>query len=73
MANKGGVYFQLKINNERFGFINCHLCSGTSKQNFERRRVSLLQFEKFLKEKKLDGFFIFGDMNFRNKCKIEQA
>ena len=28
MANKGGIYVELKINGEEIGLINCHLEAG---------------------------------------------
>lgn len=30
MANKGGIYIELKINGEEIALINCHLEAGNS-------------------------------------------
>lgn len=30
MANKGGIYIELKINGEEIGLVNCHLEAGNA-------------------------------------------
>ena len=67
-ANKGGIYFEINVNSDRIGFLNCHLESGEKKGNFVKRIEQIKKFEEYVKNrKKLNLVFIFGDMNFRNK------
>lgn len=67
MANKGGVYIELKINGEELGFINCHLEAGNKQEKNKKRFKALKEFYDLIKKKThLTGAFIFGDMNFRN-------
>ena len=67
MANKGGVYVELKINGEEIGLINCHLEAGNSLEKNKKRIKGLNEFYEMIKKKyHLTGAFIFGDMNFRN-------
>ena len=67
MANKGGIYVELKINGEEIGLINCHLEAGNKQEKNKKRFKALVEFYNMLKKKdNLTGAFIFGDMNFKN-------
>lgn len=74
LANKGGVFINLKINYERFGFFNCHLAAGTKPKNYIKRQKNLNELvEYFDKTENLSVAFIIGDMNFRTKIEYEDA
>ena len=48
MANKGGIYIELKINGEEIGFINCHLAAGNSQESNKKRFKALVEFYNLL-------------------------
>ena len=74
LANKGGVFINLKINYERFGFFNCHLAAGTKQKNFIKRQQNLNELvEYFDKTENLSVAFIIGDMNFRTKIDYQDC
>ncbi len=49
LANKGGIYLGIQIESTRVGIFNCHLASGTSIKDFQKRQEHLKKLKDYLK------------------------
>lgn len=66
LANKGAIFFNIRVNWDKIGIINCHLASGTSKKDYLKRLENLKELKDFLAEQDSDLKIIMGDFNWRN-------
>lgn len=66
-ANKGCLYFKLRIQEQRFGFLNCHLTSGIYEKHFLKRNQCLQMIFEMLESRIADTevMFFSGDFNYR--------
>lgn len=51
LANKGAIYMNFKINWEQIEIVNCHLASGTTKKDYQKRIENLKEIEDILDQK----------------------
>ncbi|NWI06178.1 SHP2A phosphatase, partial [Tichodroma muraria] len=74
LGNKGAVGVSFLFNGTSFGFINCHLASGSEKTHRRNQNYSDILHSLALGDKRLGGFdltlrfthlFWFGDLNYR--------
>ncbi|NXS25591.1 SHIP2 phosphatase, partial [Mystacornis crossleyi] len=74
LGNKGAVGVSFLFNGTSFGFVNCHLASGSEKTNRRNQNYSDILHSLALGDKRLGGFdltlrfthlFWFGDLNYR--------
>ncbi|NWS47461.1 SHP2A phosphatase, partial [Probosciger aterrimus] len=74
LGNKGAVGVSFLFNGTSFGFVNCHLASGSEKTHRRNQNYSDILHSLVLGDKKLGGFdltlrfthlFWFGDLNYR--------
>ncbi|XP_010015680.1 PREDICTED: phosphatidylinositol 3,4,5-trisphosphate 5-phosphatase 2, partial [Nestor notabilis] len=74
LGNKGAVGVSFLFNGTSFGFINCHLASGSEKTHRRNQNYSDILHSLVLGDKRLGGFdltlrfthlFWFGDLNYR--------
>ncbi|KAJ7420882.1 phosphatidylinositol 3,4,5-trisphosphate 5-phosphatase 2-like protein [Pitangus sulphuratus] len=74
LGNKGAVGVSFLFNGTSFGFINCHLTSGSEKTHRRNQNYSDILHSLVLGDKRLGGFdltlrfthlFWFGDLNYR--------
>lgn len=70
LANKGAIFIQMKLNWQTLGIVNCHLASGNSKKDFQKRLENLKEIKDFLKEQNSDLKVIMGDFNWRNQMDL---
>lgn len=71
-ANKGGIYMQLLVNNNKIGLYCVHLAAGNGLIPNQQRISGLREFMKVAKEQDDDAAFYFGDMNFRNNSSQDE-
>ncbi|XP_014165299.1 phosphatidylinositol 3,4,5-trisphosphate 5-phosphatase 2A-like, partial [Geospiza fortis] len=74
LGNKGAVGVSFLFNGTSFGFVNCHLASGSEKTHRRNQNYSDILHSLALGDKRLGGFdltlrfthlFWFGDLNYR--------
>ncbi|XP_061217934.1 phosphatidylinositol 3,4,5-trisphosphate 5-phosphatase 2 [Neopsephotus bourkii] len=74
LGNKGAVGVSFLFNGTSFGFVNCHLASGSEKTHRRNQNYSDILHSLVLGDKRLGGFdltlrfthlFWFGDLNYR--------
>ncbi|NWX59129.1 SHP2A phosphatase, partial [Promerops cafer] len=74
LGNKGAVGVSFLFNGTSFGFVNCHLASGSEKTHRRNQNYSDILHSLTLGDKRLGGFdltlrfthlFWFGDLNYR--------
>ncbi|XP_066038244.1 phosphatidylinositol 3,4,5-trisphosphate 5-phosphatase 2-like isoform X2 [Chamaea fasciata] len=74
LGNKGAVGVSFLFNGTSFGFVNCHLASGSEKTHRRNQNYSDILHSLALGDKRLAGFdltlrfthlFWFGDLNYR--------
>ncbi|NWQ90568.1 SHIP2 phosphatase, partial [Burhinus bistriatus] len=74
LGNKGAVGISFLFNGTSFGFINCHLASGSEKTHRRNQNYSDILRSLVLGDKRLSAFdltlrfthlFWFGDLNYR--------
>ncbi|NXU35684.1 SHP2A phosphatase, partial [Drymodes brunneopygia] len=74
LGNKGAVGVSFLFNGTSFGFVNCHLASGSEKTHRRNQNYSDILHSLALGDKHLGGFdltlrfthlFWFGDLNYR--------
>ncbi|XP_029815028.1 phosphatidylinositol 3,4,5-trisphosphate 5-phosphatase 2-like [Manacus vitellinus] len=74
LGNKGAVGVSFLFNGTSFGFVNCHLTSGSEKTHRRNQNYSDILHSLVLGDKRLGGFdltlrfthlFWFGDLNYR--------
>ncbi|KFV64586.1 Phosphatidylinositol 3,4,5-trisphosphate 5-phosphatase 2A, partial [Dryobates pubescens] len=74
LGNKGAVGVSFLFNGTSFGFVNCHLASGSEKTHRRNQNYSDILRSLVLGDKQLGGFdltlrfthlFWFGDLNYR--------
>ncbi|XP_031360615.2 phosphatidylinositol 3,4,5-trisphosphate 5-phosphatase 2A [Lonchura striata] len=74
LGNKGAVGVSFLFNGTSFGFINCHLASGSEKTHRRNQNYGDILHSLALGDKRLGGFdltlrfthlFWFGDLNYR--------
>ncbi|NXM65351.1 SHP2B phosphatase, partial [Serilophus lunatus] len=79
-GNKGAVGVSFLFNGTSFGFINCHLASGSEKTHRRNQNYSDILHSLVLGDKRLGGFdltlrfthlFWFGDLNYRLDMDVE--
>ncbi|NXM05024.1 SHIP2 phosphatase, partial [Tyrannus savana] len=80
LGNKGAVGVSFLFNGTSFGFINCHLTSGSEKTHRRNQNYSDILHSLVLGDKRLGGFdltlrfthlFWFGDLNYRLDMGVE--
>ncbi|XP_071425743.1 phosphatidylinositol 3,4,5-trisphosphate 5-phosphatase 2-like [Pithys albifrons albifrons] len=80
LGNKGAVGVSFLFNGTSFGFINCHLASGSEKTHRRNQNYSDILHSLVLGDKRLGGFdltlrfthlFWFGDLNYRLDMDVE--
>ncbi|NXG12542.1 SHIP2 phosphatase, partial [Sakesphorus luctuosus] len=80
LGNKGAVGVSFLFNGTSFGFINCHLASGSEKTHRRNQNYSDILHSLVLGDKRLGGFdltlrfnhlFWFGDLNYRLDMDME--
>ncbi|NXL62682.1 SHIP2 phosphatase, partial [Chordeiles acutipennis] len=80
LGNKGAVGVSFLFNGTSFGFINCHLASGSEKTHRRNQNYSDILRSLGLGDKRLSAFdltlrfthlFWFGDLNYRLEMDIQ--
>ncbi|NXA05230.1 SHIP2 phosphatase, partial [Sapayoa aenigma] len=80
LGNKGAVGVSFLFNGTSFGFVNCHLASGSEKTHRRNQNYSDILHSLVLGDKCLGGFdltlrfthlFWFGDLNYRLDMDVE--
>ncbi|NXU47046.1 SHP2A phosphatase, partial [Turnix velox] len=82
LGNKGAVGVSFLFNGTSFGFINCHLASGTEKTHRRNQNYSDILRSLALGDKRLSAFdltlrfthlFWFGDLNYRLDMDVQDV
>ncbi|NXA45845.1 SHIP2 phosphatase, partial [Nothocercus julius] len=80
LGNKGAVGVSFLFNGTSFGFVNCHLASGSEKTHRRNQNYSDILRSLVLGDKRLSGFdltlrfthlFWFGDLNYRLNMDVQ--
>ncbi|XP_064015071.1 phosphatidylinositol 3,4,5-trisphosphate 5-phosphatase 2-like [Pogoniulus pusillus] len=80
LGNKGAVGVSFLFNGTSFGFVNCHLASGSEKTHRRNQNYSDILRLLVLGDKQLGGFdltlrfthlFWFGDLNYRLEMDVQ--
>ncbi|NXU69507.1 SHP2A phosphatase, partial [Horornis vulcanius] len=80
LGNKGAVGVSFLFNGTSFGFVNCHLASGSEKTHRRNQNYSDILHSLALGDKRLGGFdltlrfthlFWFGDLNYRLEMDVQ--
>ncbi|NXV00831.1 SHP2A phosphatase, partial [Cettia cetti] len=80
LGNKGAVGVSFLFNGTSFGFVNCHLASGSEKTHRRNQNYSDILHSLALGDKRLAGFdltlrfthlFWFGDLNYRLEMDVQ--
>uniref|UniRef100_A0A8D0G4C1 phosphatidylinositol-3,4,5-trisphosphate 5-phosphatase n=1 Tax=Sphenodon punctatus TaxID=8508 RepID=A0A8D0G4C1_SPHPU len=80
LGNKGAVGISFLFNGTSFGFVNCHLTSGSEKTHRRNQNYSDILRSLALGDKRLSGFdltlrfthlFWFGDLNYRLNMEVQ--
>ncbi|KAM4660083.1 phosphatidylinositol 3,4,5-trisphosphate 5-phosphatase 2-like [Amazona ochrocephala] len=82
LGNKGAVGVSFLFNGTSFGFVNCHLASGSEKTHRRNQNYSDILHSLVLGDKRLGGFdltlrfthlFWFGDLNYRLDMDVQDT
>ncbi|CAM2119893.1 unnamed protein product [Caretta caretta] len=80
LGNKGAVGVSFLFNGTSFGFVNCHLASGSEKTHRRNQNYSDILRSLVLGDKRLSSFdltlrfthlFWFGDLNYRLDMEVQ--
>ncbi|KFV87854.1 Phosphatidylinositol 3,4,5-trisphosphate 5-phosphatase 2A, partial [Struthio camelus australis] len=80
LGNKGAVGISFLFNGTSFGFVNCHLASGSEKTHRRNQNYSDILRSLVLGDKRLSAFdltlrfthlFWFGDLNYRLNMDVQ--
>ncbi|XP_009463633.1 PREDICTED: phosphatidylinositol 3,4,5-trisphosphate 5-phosphatase 2-like [Nipponia nippon] len=80
LGNKGAVGVSFLFNGTSFGFVNCHLASGSEKTHRRNQNYSDILRSLVLGDKRLSAFdltlrfthlFWFGDLNYRLEMDVQ--
>uniref|UniRef100_K7FW42 phosphatidylinositol-3,4,5-trisphosphate 5-phosphatase n=1 Tax=Pelodiscus sinensis TaxID=13735 RepID=K7FW42_PELSI len=80
LGNKGAVGVSFLFNGTSFGFVNCHLASGSEKTHRRNQNYSDILRSLLLGDKRLSSFdltlrfthiFWFGDLNYRLDMEVQ--
>ncbi|XP_019391783.1 PREDICTED: phosphatidylinositol 3,4,5-trisphosphate 5-phosphatase 2 [Crocodylus porosus] len=80
LGNKGAVGVSFLFNGTSFGFVNCHLASGSEKIHRRNQNYTDILRSLVLGDKRLSGFdltlrfthlFWFGDLNYRLSMDVQ--
>ena len=73
-ANKAFIINKLIINDDAFDIINCHMSSGTTDYEYDKRAGDLRKAYQAIKNNnEAAAAFIIGDLNFRNRMEVSRV